>query len=112
MALHADHYACTLGLEPAGLEGFNSDDNPERYVETHSIAATLRDAARFVPEIGILAKAMIGEPPLESAEIGFGSFRERVEGGGAMIPRRALTAVPLSISRGLIWLARKVAPDS
>jgi hypothetical protein len=51
--------------KPAGPEGFDPSiygDNPERHVDAHSIAAALRDGARFVPEIAVLAKAMINRP--------------------------------------------------
>ena len=86
IALYADHYAYTLGSEPGGLEGFDPDvfgDDPEQRVEVHSVASALRDAARFVPEIAILARTIIGEPVLRPDEVGVGASRDESAGAAA-----------------------------
>jgi hypothetical protein len=62
LAIHSCRYAYKFGCDPAGLRSYKSDygDEPGCY-EVHSIAALLREAVRFVPEIEELAAPMTGD---------------------------------------------------
>lgn len=65
------HYEFGSPSDTPALRGWDKDDGdePERILQNHGYASLLRDAARFVPEIGELASALIKPKPTRVAKV-------------------------------------------